>query len=189
MEGGKAMKGERIKVSSLRVFFSKIVRMSFYDLGKEMDTQVASYLADVLADFVETEKLYKIRDSKDRNVESVVEMILGTQSSQKAPEWERELRKYIGDFTLFMTGIFRDYVVKGSYLHYYINEGTRSYFLVSMLDLKTGEGNPIMFSKLSNGFEFYSGALDYMRKVYFQSATSGDTFSDFVSQIAGWLRH
>jgi hypothetical protein len=184
------MRVEKMNLTSLRAFFGRLVRMSFYDLGKEKDTQVASYLADVLADFVEIEKLYKIKDSKGGKVESVVEMILETQSgSRETSRWERELRKYIGDFTLFMTGIFRDYVIRGSYLHYYINEGTRSYFLVSKLDLQTGKGNPIMFSKLSNEFEFYSGALDYMRKVYFNGGTSGDTFSDFVSEIPRWIKH
>ncbi len=184
------MKVDRMSLTSLKAYFGKLVRMSFYDLGKDRDTQVASYVADVLSDFVETEKLYKIRDSESRKVESVIKMILEAQSGlQETSHWERELRKYIGDFTLFMTGIFRDYVVRGSYLQYYINEGTRSYFLVSKLDLEAGKGNPIMFSKLSNEFEFYSGALDYMRKVYFQSGTSGDTFSDFVSQISKVIKH
>jgi len=184
------MKVERMSMTSLRAFFGKLVRMSFYDLGKDKDTQVASYLTDVLADFVNTEKLYKIRGSEGRKVETVVEMMLDTRGgSQETSGWERDLRKYIGDFTLFMTGIFRDYVIKGSYLHYYINEGTRSYFLVSKFDLQTGKGNPVMFTKLSNEFEFYSSALDYMRKVYFHADTSGGPFSDFVSQIPRWIKH
>ncbi len=181
---------ERMNMYSLRSFFGKLIRMSFYDLGKEKDTQVASYLVEVLADFVEAERLFKIRGSGGEKVETVVEMVLDNQSgSRETSERERDLRKYIGDFTLFMTGIFRDYVIRGSYFHYYINEGSRSYFLVSKFDLKTGKGNPIMFTKLSNEFEFYSGALDYMRKVYFDKGTSGDQFSDFVSQIQRWIKH
>jgi len=184
------MKVERMNMTSLRAFFGKLVRMSFYDLGKDKDTQVASYLADMLADFVNTEKLYKIRGSEGRKIETLVEIIVDTQSlSQKTSGLERDMRKYIGDFTLFMSGIFREHVIRGSYLHYYINEGTRSYFLVSKFDLQTGKGNPVMFTRLSNEFEFYSGALDYMRKVYFHADTSGDPFSDFVSQIPRWIKH
>src|SRR5574341_412341 len=183
------MKVEKMNMTSLRGFFGKLIRMSFYDLGKDKDTQVASYLTEVLADFVNTEKLYKIRGSEGKKLETVVEMILDTLgSSQETSKWERDLRKYIGDFTLFMTGVFRDYVIKGSYLHYYINEGTRSYFLVSKFDLQTGKGNPVIFTRLSKEFEFYSGALDYMRKVYFHADTSGDPFSDFVSQIPRWIK-
>lgn len=184
------MKVERINLASLKAFFGKLVRMSFYDLGMEKDTQVASYLTDVLADFTETERLYSISNLEGRKIETVVEMFLETQiGSDETSDHEREMRKYVGDFTLFMTGIFRDYVVRGSYLRYYINEGTRSYFLVSKFDIEMGKGNPIIFSKLSNDFEFYSGALDYMRKVYFQTEMSVDPFSSFVVQISRQIRH
>ncbi|MER3447074.1 MAG: hypothetical protein C4291_09620 [Candidatus Dadabacteria bacterium] len=184
------MKVERMNLASLKAFFGKLVRMSFYDLGMEKDTQIASYLTDVLADFAETERLYRISNSEGKRVETVVEMLLETQSgSDEISNYEREMRKYVGDFTLFMTGIFRDYIVRGSYLRYYINVGTKSYFLVSKFDIKTGKGNPIMFSKLSNDFEFYSGALDYMRKVYFQTEMSGDPFSNFIIQISKGIRH
>jgi hypothetical protein len=184
------MKVERINLASLKAFFGKLVRMSFYDLGIEKDTQTASYLTDVLADFAETERLYRIRNSEGRKIETVVEMILETQiGSDETCNHERELRKYVGDLTLFMTGFFRDYAIRGSYLRYYINEGTRSYFLVSKFDIETGKGNPIMFSRLSNDFEFYSGALDYMRKVYFQTEMSGDPFSNFIVQISKVIKH
>jgi hypothetical protein len=179
------MKVERMNLQSLRTFFGKLVKMSFYDLGKEKDLQAASYITDVLAEFVKAERLYKIRDAEGKSVETVVDMLLETQSdSPEYSDLEREMRKYIGDFTLFMTGIFRDYIIKRSYLRYYINEGTKSYFLVSRFDLEAGKGDPIMFSKLSHDFEFYSGALDYMKKVYFQAGPSGDPFSDFVHQIS-----
>jgi hypothetical protein len=69
-----------------------------------------------------------------------------------------------------------------------MNEGMKSYFVVSRLDLERGEGNPIMFSKLSREFEFYSGALDYMRKVYFGPENHGDPFRGFASQLSR-LRH
>ncbi|MGE5444313.1 MAG: hypothetical protein ACM3SR_06855 [Ignavibacteriales bacterium] len=184
------MKVERMDLASLKAFFGKLVKMSFYDLGMEKDTQVASYLTDVLADFAEAERLYKISNSEGKKIETVVEMLLQTQNgSDETSNYEREMRKYVGDFTLFMTGIFRDYVIRGSYLRYYINEGAKSYSMVSRFDIETGKGNPIMFGKLSNDFEFYSGALDYMRKVYFQTGMSGDPFSSFVVQISKGIKH
>jgi hypothetical protein len=179
------MKVERMNLASLKVFFGKLVKMSFYDLGKEKDLQAASYITDMLAEFVKVERLYKIKNAEGKSVETVVDMLLENQSGSKEDsDLEREMRKYIGDFTLFMTGIFRDYIIKRSYLRYYINEGTKSYFLVSRFDLEAGKGDPIMFSKLSHDFEFYSGALDYMKKVYFHTEASGDPFSDFVYQIS-----
>lgn len=183
------MKVERMNLNSLKAFFGKLIKMSFHDLGKEKDMKAASYITDMLAEFVRAEKLYRIRDTEGKRVETVVDMLLEAQSdSQESSDFEREMRKYIGDFTLFMTGIFRDYITRRSYLDYYINEGTKSYFLVSRLDLEAGKGDPIMFSKLSHDFEFYSGALDYMKRVYFQTGASGDPFSDLVHQISS-LKH
>ena len=104
--------------------------------------------------------------------------------SEERPEWEREIRKHIGDFTLFISGIFRDYVVRGSYLNYYMDEGAKSYRFVSKFDLERGRGNPIVFGKLSRNFEYYSGALDYMRRVYFKAEKATDPFSTFATQIS-----
>lgn len=101
---------------------------------------------------------------------------------------ERELRKYVGDFSLFMSGMFREYVDKNSYLSYYVNEGMKSYFVVSRLDLEMGKGDPVIFSKLSRDFKFYSGALDYMRKVYVKSDKFSGPCGDFA-QILTRIEH
>ncbi|MEQ9617774.1 MAG: hypothetical protein RIG61_01200 [Deltaproteobacteria bacterium] len=175
----------KIKTSSIKSFFSNLVHTCFLDLGKEKDRDAAKYLTEMLTEFARTESLYKLSDSEGKRIHTIVEMLL---ESKKTPvednDYEREVRKYVGDFTLFMSGVFRDYVNSGSYLQYYLNEGMKSYFLVSRLDLEMGKGNPIMFSKLSREFEFYSGALDYMRKVYFGPDQSGNPFTNLASQIS-----
>ncbi|MBI4228655.1 MAG: hypothetical protein HY693_02920, partial [Deltaproteobacteria bacterium] len=172
------MNKEGKSLSSLRAFFGKLVRVSFFDLGIDNEANIASYLTDLLSEFARTERLYKLRESEGRRIQTVVEMLIKDQSeSQEQPEWEREIRKHIGDFTLFISGIFRDYVISGSYLNYYIDEGAKSYYFVSRFDLERGKGDPIVFSKLSRNFEFYSGALDYMRRVYFKAENTCDPFS------------
>ena len=77
------------------------------------------------------------------------------------------MRKYVGDYTLFMSGLFRRFVERGGYLDYYLEEGARSYRAVSVLDVSLYNPGFLMFEELSNGFEHYSGALDFMRKCYF----------------------
>jgi hypothetical protein len=44
-----------------------------------------------------------------------------------------------------------------------------------------------MFSKLSREFEFYSGALDYMRRVYF-GPENQDPYRSFAAQLSR-IRH
>lgn len=183
------MKKDGKRLSSLKSFFGKLVRVSFFDLGIEDEANIASYLTDLLSDFARTESLYKISDSQGRQIETVVEMLIKDHfESQDKPEWEREIRKHIGDFTLFLSGVFRDYVVSGSYLHYYMDEGAKSYQFVSSFDRERGRGNAVVFSKLSTNFEYYSGALDYMRRVYFRAENTGDPFSTFATQISK-IRH
>jgi len=183
------MNMQRISPASIRSFFGKLVKMSFFDLGKEQDGEAAIYLTEMLTEFARTEKLYKVHVSKGKKVQTIVEILLECNNvPDEATESEREVRKYVGDFSLFMSGIFRDYVNRGSYLRYYMNEGMKSYFAVSRLDLEMGKGDPIMFSRLSREFEFYSGALDYMRRVYFTQGKSGDPLSNFTYQISK-LKH
>ncbi len=178
-----------LKPSSIKNFFGKLVNMSFLDLGNDKDSSAAGYISEMLTEFARTEKLYKISDSEGRRVESIVEIILESQNkNNNNSESERELRKYVGDFSLFMSGVFRDYLIRGSYLNYYIDQGTKSYFLVSRLDLEMGKGDPIFFNKLSQEFEFYSGALDYMRKVYFKHGLSEHMFANFANELSK-LKH
>jgi len=174
----------RINTTSLKSYFSKIVNMSFLDLGKaEQDDKTAIYITDMLTEFARTERLYKITDSEGRKVQTIVDMLLENQKNTNE-NTQRELRKYVGDFSLFMSGIFRDYLDKNSHLSYYVNEGMKSYFVVSRLDLEMGKGDPIIFNKLSRDFEFYSGVLDYMRKVYFESDKFNNSSSSFVHLIS-----
>ena len=176
---------QRVSPEEIRSFFGKLVKMSFFDLGKAQDSIAATYLTDMLTEFARTEKLYKIQDSSGRKIQTIVEMLIEAEGiKDEQTESEREVRKYVGDFALFMSGVFRDYVNRGSYLRYYMDEGMKSYFAVSKLDLEMGKGDPIMFSRLSREFEFYSGALDYMRKVYFSRVTPGDPIANFTYQLS-----
>ena len=95
---------------------------------------------------------------------------------------ERELRKYVGDYTLFMSGLFRRYVERGGYLGYYLEEGARSYRTVSELDVSLYNPGFLVFEELSKRFEHYSGALDFMRKCYFIRRHTRIRSQDFSSK-------
>jgi len=174
----------------LQSFFLKTVRQSFWQLGIN-DATVAGYVADVLADFARADNLYKIRGRAGRKVDSVVE-ILTQQSPKHGDETdvlqERSLRKYVGDYALFMSGMFRKHVEGSGSLDYYIREGSRSYWTVSELDLSLYRTGYFLYQELSKKFEYYSGALDYTRKAYFAAAPGEDPFSGFARQIEGWMK-
>ena len=174
--------------NKLKGFFLNVVRQSFWQLGIN-DAMVANYVADVLTEFARTDNLYRIRGQRGRKVDSVVEMLAeraDEPADQDAILTERSRRKYVGDYALFMSGIFRNYITRQGCLSYYIEEGSRSYWTVSELDVSLYRTGFILFQELSKKFEYYSGALDYTRKAYFAADPGEDPFAGFLRQIDGW---
>lgn len=174
----------------LQSFFLNLTRQSFWQLGIN-DATVARYVADVLTDFASADSLYRVRSRAGKKMESVAE-IAAERRPEGDPESrilrERAVRKYLGDYTLFMSGIFRSYVEGNGFLDYYLEEGRRSYWTVSELDLSLYRTGFILFQELSKKFEYYSGALDYMRKAYFAPEPGEDPFAGFLKQIEGWIK-
>ena len=181
---------KRAPDNRLHGFFLNLVRQSFWQLGMN-DATVSRYVADVLTEFARADNLYKIRGRAGRKVDSVIEMF-SRKPSVTADESgllrERSLRKYVGDYALFMSGIFRSYVEGKGFLEYYLEEGSRSYWTVSELDLSLYRTGYFLFQELSKKFEYYSGALDYIRKANFAAEPGEDPFAGFLRQVEGWMR-
>jgi len=72
-----------------------------------MDKEITSYVSGLLTEFNETEKLYRIRDSAGQPIQDVGTLLLHSDpvfGEASSFEREREVRKHIGDFTLFFAG-------------------------------------------------------------------------------------
>jgi len=185
------MPGQQSSSQKLKGFFLELVHKSFGQLGVG-DQRIAEYVATVLSEFSRSDRWLQLRGADGRRLTSVVEMMLsqiGGVDDTARVQGERELRKYVGDYTLFMSGLFRRFVERGGYLSYYLEEGARSYRAVSALDVSLYNPGFLMFEELSKGFEHYSGALDFMRKCYFTPAPHEDPFAGFFKQIQGWVRY
>jgi hypothetical protein len=174
----------------LNKFFLDVTRQSFWQLGIN-DATVAEYVAEVLTEFARADRLYPVRSRKGKRLDSVVDVLaqsgrlpIGGGSLLR----ERALRKYLGDYTLFMTGIFRSHVEGKDVFDYYLQEGRKSYWTVSELDLSLYRTGFMLFQELSRKFEYYSGALDYMRKAYFAPEPGEDPFAGFLKQVEGWIK-
>ncbi|MDE0355580.1 MAG: hypothetical protein OXK20_07945 [Deltaproteobacteria bacterium] len=175
----------------LQGFFLNMTQRSFGELGIR-DAEVTGYVADVLTEFARSDRLYRMRSRRNQRLDSVVEMLVeddATVSRENPLMQERRMRKYLGDYTLFMSGVFRSYVERGGYLDYYLQEGRRSYRKVSEVDLSLYRTGFLLFQELSEKFEYLSGALDYMHKAYFAAAPKkDDPFAGFLKQIEGWMK-
>ena len=138
------------------------------------DTEVIGYLTDVLVDFVHVDRLYRIRDARGRRVEEVAEMLAEGDLLHQADSLERErtVHKHIGDYTLFMAGVFPEFVrrlrtskilVSADAFLDYIQVGKRSYRIVSEFPPDFPGGAPPLFRKLSDNFELCVYGLGHVR--------------------------
>jgi hypothetical protein len=156
-------------------FFDRVLRQSFRDLACD-DQAVVGYLVDVLTRFASAEALHTVRALPTRRLETVAGALLAItdvwdlDSPSFDPTAEYALRRHIGDYTLFMTGVFREHVERHALVDFYEHEGRRAYRFVADVARAQGRGDAALFARLAQRFEHFAGALTYARKVYFRSA-------------------
>lgn len=162
----------------LRRFFDRAVQASFRDLALH-DAPVAAYLADLLTRFARTEQLFPPGVAVPR-LETVVDLLLEAQAAWDdaaahfGPERELSVRRHIGDYTLFMTGVFRERVERVASTGFYMSQGRKAYRFVSEHGRATAraaarDAGPL-YARLAERFEHYAWALDYARRVHFHEA-------------------
>lgn len=147
----------------LQELFTELIHDHFdRDLGLR-DPEVQDYIVNVLGEFCESEQLYKVRNASGRQLDDVGEMLLETDPIYgPAPSFDRErqVRKHIGDYILFFSGMFPE-----SINHYrlrrqrlenfvdFIKAGKESYFIVSKFDQFEYARLAPLFAKLAHEFE------------------------------------
>ncbi|MBI2564026.1 MAG: hypothetical protein HYW08_16895 [candidate division NC10 bacterium] len=154
--------------------FSNLTRQNFTDHLGWPDAQVIGYLTDVLTDFVHIDQVYKVRNAQGRRVEEVAEMLYEGDVLHRAEslEREREVHKHVGDYTLFMAGVFPEFlhrlkrstaVVSADALLDFIRVGKVSYRIVSEFTYGPYAPSAPLFRKLSENFELCVYGLGHVR--------------------------
>ncbi|HEX4286144.1 MAG TPA: hypothetical protein VHZ28_13710 [Terracidiphilus sp.] len=147
----------------LAPFFQQVVRNSYEGRLGLHDPDVTSYVAHLLCEFSQSDKLYKIRDAKGHPIEELEAMVMasdpihGTAASFDA---ERSLRKYIGDYALFVSGMYPEAILpnrrrRGAHpsLRELIQTGKESYYIVSQFNVFEYENEAPLFGRLADSFE------------------------------------
>src|SRR5215813_5442803 len=147
----------------LRQFFTEMVGRHYAEEIGIRDPQLISYVAHLLTEFCDAEQLFKIRNAANRPLSDVGEMLLESDPIYgPAPSFDRErqVRKHIGDFTLFFAGMFPEsinqYRLRRQRLENFVDfirAGKESYYIVSQFDLFEYTKVAPLFKKLSNHFE------------------------------------
>jgi hypothetical protein len=167
--------------AALLAFFLPLTRRTCAEL-RLGDHVIAAYLADVLVEFARAERLWRLRDLEGRRLTSIVEM-LGRGPAAPGPEGERDFLRYVGDFALFMSGMFRPWAERGGFLGLYLAAGALAYARVAALgDVPRRER--LILAELATRFEPYAGALDYLRRVHLARLAGPDPLRAFMREIA-----
>jgi hypothetical protein len=127
------------------------------------DPQVVAYVSHLLAEFCEADQLFKIKDAFNRQLSDVGEMMLETDPVYgPAPSFDRErqVRKHIGDFTLFFAGMFPESInhlrlrrQRLENLIDWVKAGKESYYIVSKFEHFEYAKVAPLFASLSQNFE------------------------------------
>jgi len=158
----------------LERFFQQAVRNSYEGKLGLNDPDVTGYVAHMLCEFSDAQNLYRVRDETGRPVEELAEMISASDPvNGPAPSFdaERALRKHIGDYALFVAGMYPEAAGSSRRMrHNYpsltdlIRAGKESYFIVSQFNLFEYEQEAPLFARLSDRFEHCILGLTLVRE-------------------------
>jgi hypothetical protein len=158
----------------LRRLFRELVWRRYVGDTHVADPQIADYVADLLTDFTHVDSLYRVRDARGRRLEEVGEMLLASNPllAGRSFDYEREVRKHIGDFTLFFTGLFPEWLdslprrrqIGIDALVDYVRAGKESYAIVSEFNLFEYADEAPLYRRLADTFELCVFGLNLVKQ-------------------------
>ena len=158
----------------LRHFFAGVVRRRFEEDLRLPDPRLAVYVSGLLVDFTHADSLYRIRDARGRRLEDVGEMLLESNPLLGADSFDREraVRKHVGDYVLFMTGLFPESLsgrrrfgqVRLDAFVDYVKAGKESYEVVAAFDQFEYAGEAPLFRRLADNFELCVFGLNLVKE-------------------------
>ena len=145
----------------LRRLFEELIERRFVSQLALADALLITYVADLLSRFVHVDELYRIRNAVGRPLDDVGEMLLESDPRQRASSFvrEREVRRHIGDFTLFFLGLFPEWVrahASSRLTDIYVDwtrTGRESYRIVSSFTVEPFAADAPLFRRLAENFE------------------------------------
>lgn len=145
-----------------KLFLELVGRHYAQEIGLR-DSHVVNYVAHLLAEFCDVDQLFKIRNASGKPLSDVGEMLLESDpvfGSAPSFDRERQVRKHIGDYTLFFTGMFPESInhfrLRRHRLESFVDwmkAGRESYYIVSKFDCFEYTKVAPLFASLSNHFE------------------------------------
>lgn len=165
---------QAVRDHPLRQLFGDLVWRHFFTDVPLRDARVAGYVSELLTDFAHVDNLFRIRNARGQALEDVGEMLVESNPLLDATSFdrEREVRKHVGDYTLFMTGMFPESVrsvqrrrrLRLDAFVDYVEAGKESYAIVSSFDQFEYRDDAPLFRHLSENFELCVFGLNLVKQ-------------------------
>ena len=175
----------------LRALFREAAEWAFrygeFPQPEARDARLRGYLSEeLLARFLHVDELYRLRDARGRPLADVAEMLLSGEQMRVSAELQAlALQRHIGDYTLFIIGLFpeslerikREWKRKDSVMMklgdlvvpfrdpggYYEQAGRRAYGRAAEIGRDVGVAEAELFEKLSQYYRPYAAVMNLIR--------------------------
>jgi hypothetical protein len=144
----------------LRQLFHEVVAGCYSRYSGISDPELTTYVGDLLTEFTASENLY-LRDAEGRPLTALQAMIDASDpvfGGAASFDEEREVRRHIGDYALFATGMYPE--TAQLYRHTgeagvaeLIRTGKESYSIVAAFDLFEYRDEAPLFARLAEEFD------------------------------------
>ena len=161
----------------LRRLFAGLVEDAFCTRVGMCNPALTDYLADLLVGFTHIRRLNAIRNARGKRLDQIAAMLAVMSENRPTTAAERDQSVYrnIGDYTLFWAGVYPEYLKRTRHdqsdiLLDYVQQGRRSYAIVSDLADEADAPPSSLFRNLSEDFEFCLYGLSLVRQGLEQKA-------------------
>jgi len=152
------------------------------------DRNVADYVAAMLARFCSSSRMHGISSEHQRNYRYLVDMMV--DATNASPREAFLIRSHMGNYSLFITGLFPDYVYRQSTygrkspgFDYYEQMGRSSFQWASQHRLALQFSLAEILSSLSDNFRQIRIALNCLTDQYIRLDEGGSTLDKILRQI------
>jgi hypothetical protein len=161
------------------MYFGTAIHQAMEESFGLSDDDVEVYMTNLLVDFLHGDNLYAIRDRLGKPVDSISEMLSEGDVRLNANSFdrEREVHRHIGDFLLFSSGLFPEFLrsIRATNMQDLLldvnRQGKESYHIASTFDHEPYSAESKTLGKLSEQFEAYQASLMLVRASF--DATGG----------------
>lgn len=171
---------------SPHLYFYVLIRHAFKEYGIE-SRDLADYVAAMLAEFSGTERAYNPLKS-DREYHYLVDIMLDYSETSSGME-AFLLRSHLGNYSLFMTGIFPDYINHRAIyksapgFDYFEKMGKSSFYWASRHDIAHRYNLVSILDSLADRFRLVRQALNRVSDDYLTTDDRPDDMDKVLRQI------